>query len=288
LSPFAETWTVARTELTRTLRSPRAVVLLLVYATFTALTALVVGALTRGLDAQLDPAVAVEARSGLLGMLVGGDSEALRSLAELPLIVPLVFRVSLFFLPLYVTLIGFDQLSAEVGSKSVRYLVFRARRASILFGKFLAQAVVLLGLLLVVQLGVFIAGGVGRPIADPRAYGLDLVRFWGAGAALALAYLALSTLASALTTTPAGSLFCNIGLLLGFWALDVVGSRAAFLRRLGGTASWTESLRWLSPSAYASGLLGPASATLGSITAYAVFGGLFLVLAWATFRVRDL
>jgi hypothetical protein len=56
---------------------------------------------------------------------------------------------------------------------------------------------------------------------------------------------------------------------------------------LGGQASWTESLRWLSPSAYASGLLGPASATLGSVTAYAVFGALFLILAWATFRLRD-
>jgi ABC-2 type transport system permease protein len=278
---------VTRAELSRTLRSPRAVVLLLVYATFTALTALVVGALTRGLDAQLDPAAAVEARSGLLGILVGGDGEALRSLVELPLLVPLVFRVSLFFLPLYVTLIGFDQLSAEVGSKSVRYLVFRARRGSILFGKFLAQAVVLLGLLLVVEVGLFVAGGIGRPIADPAAYGSALFRFWAAGAALALAYLALSTLASALTTTPAGSLFCNIGLLLGFWALDVVGSRAALMQRLGGTASWTESLRWLSPSAYASGLLGPASATLGSVTAYAVFGALFLILAWATFRLRD-
>jgi ABC-2 type transport system permease protein len=263
------------------------VVLLLIYATFTALTALVVGALTRGLDTQLDPAAAVEARSGLLGMLVGGDSETLRSLSELPLLVPLVFRVTLFFLPLYVTLLGFDQLSAEVGSKSVRYLVFRSRRASILFGKFLAHALVLLGLLLVVEVGLFLVGGMGRPLPDPAAYGSALLRFWIAAAALALAYLALTTLASAVTTTPAGSLFCNIGLLLGLWVLDVVGSRAAFVHRLGGAASWMESLRWLSPSAYASGLLGPASATLGSITAYAVFGALFLAAAWATFRVRD-
>jgi ABC-2 type transport system permease protein len=287
LSALGETWTVTRAELTRTLRSARALVLLLVYATFTALAVLVVGALTRGLEAQMDPAAAVEARSGLLGMLVGGEGEALRNLSQLPLLVPLVFRATLFFLPLYVTLLGFDQLSAEVESRSVRYLVFRARRGSILFGKFLAQALVLLGLLLLVEVGLFLAGGAGRPIGDPPAYGAALLRFWVAAAALALAYLALTTLASAVTATPAGSLFCNVGLLLGFWVLDVVGSRAAFMHRMGGEASWMEGLRWLSPTAYASGLLGPNSVLLGCMGAYLLFGVLFLAAAWASFRVRD-
>jgi ABC-2 type transport system permease protein len=287
LSPLLETMSVTRTELLRTLRNARVLVLLLLFGTSTALVGLLVGLITRGLSSQ-DPEAAAAASAGILGFLVGGDGAAFQRLSELPLLVPVVFRITLFFVPLFIALLGYDQLSAEVSTGSIRYLAVRARRGSILAGKFLAQAVVMGVLLALVLLGLFAAGAGLRPGLDPVAYGAAAARFWVGGAALTFSYLGLTALASALTSGPGSSLLLNVGALIGFWLLDAVGGRATLLRHMGGPASWTEALRWLSPSAYASGVLGSSSALLTSAAAYGVFGAVFLAAAFAVFRVRDL
>lgn len=287
MSPLLETLAVTRTELLRTIRNARVLVLLLLFGTSTALIGLVVGLLTRGLDAQ-GPEAAAAASAGILGFLVGEDGAAFQRLSELPLLVPLVFRAALFFLPLFIALLGYDQLSAEVSTGSVRYLAVRARRGSILAGKFLAQAVILAVLLAVVLGGLFVAGAGLRPGLDPASYAAAAAHFWVGGVTFAFGYLALTTLSSALTSGPGSSLLLNVGALFGFWLLDAVGGRAALVHRMGGPASWTEPLRWLSPSAYASGVLGSSSALVTSAAAYAVFGAVFLAVAWAAFRARDL
>src|SRR6201989_1667812 len=138
LSPFLETMAVARTELLRTLRNARVRVLLPLCGTSTALIGLVVGLITRGLSSQ-DPEAAAAASAGILGFLVGQEGGGFQGLYELPPLVPVVFRITLFFVPLYVALLGYDQLSAEVATGSIRYLAVRARRGSIVAGKFLAQ-----------------------------------------------------------------------------------------------------------------------------------------------------
>ena len=287
MSPLLETMSVARTELLRTLRNARVLVLLLLFGTSTALVGLLVGLVTRGFSSQ-DPEAAAAASAGILGFLVGGDGAAFERLSELPLLVPVVFRITLFFVPLFIALLGYDQLSAEVSTGSIRYLAVRARRGSILAGKFLAQAVVMGVLLALVLVGLFAAGAGLRPGLDPVAYGAAAARFWVGGAALTFSYLALTTLASALTSGPGSSLLLNVGALIGFWLLDAVGGRAALLHRMGGPPSWTEALRWLSPSAYASGVLGSSSALATSAAAYGVFGAIFLAAAFAVFRLRDL
>ena len=278
---------VARTELLRTIRNARVLILLLLFATSTALVGLVVGLVTRGLDAQ-DPQTAAAASAGLLGFLVGGDLTALQRLSELPLLVPFVFRITLFFLPLFIALLGYDQLSAEVSTGSVRYLAVRARRGSILAGKFLAQALVMGVLLALVLAGLFVAGVGLKSGLDPVAYAAAAGRFWLGGASLAFAYLALTALSSAMTSGPGSSLLLNVGALFAFWVLDGIGGRAALVHEMGGPRSWTEALRWLSPSTYASGVLGSSSALLTSAAAYGTFGAVFLAVAWAVFRARDL
>lgn len=278
---------VSRTELLRTLRNARVLVLLLLFATSTALIGLLVALLTRGLDTQ-GPEAAAAASAGILGFLAGEDGAASQRLSELPLLVPLVFRVALFFLPLFIALLGYDQLSAELSTGSIRYLAVRGRRGSILAGKFLAQAVVLGVLLALVLVGLFVAGAGLRPGLDPLPYAEAAARFWVGGTAFAFGYLALTALSSAVTTGPGSSLLLNVGALFVFWLLDAIGGRAALMHRMGGPGSWTEGLRWLSPSAYASGLLGSSSALLTSAAAYAAFGTVFLAGAWAAFRVRDL
>ena len=278
---------MTRTELLRTIRNARVLVLLLLFGTSTAVIGLVVGLLTRGLDAQ-GPEAAAAASAGIIGFLVGEDGAAFQRLSELPLLVPLVFRAALFFLPLFIALLGYDQLSAEVSTGSVRYLAVRARRGSILGGKFLAQGLMMGALLALVLVGLFVAGAGLRPGLEPLPYAAAAARFWAGGAAFAFGYLALTCLSSALTSGPGSSLLLNVGALFGFWLLEAVGGRAALLHRMGGPASWTATLRWLSPSAYASGVLGSSTALLTSALAYGAFGAVFLAVAWAAFRARDL
>src|SRR5499425_2208095 len=239
LSPLVETMAVARTELLRTLRNARVLVLLLLFGTSTALVGLLVGLVTRGLSSQ-DPEAAAQASAGILGFLVGGDGAAFERLSELPLLVPVVFRITLFFVPLFIALLGYDQLSAEVSTGSIRYLAVRARRGSILAGKFLAQALVMGVLLALVVAGLFVAGVGLKSGLDPVTYAAAAVRFWLGGAALAFAYLALTALSSAMTTGPGSSLLLNVGALFGFWVLHGIGGRAELVHEMGGPASWTE------------------------------------------------
>ena len=46
-----------------------------------------------------------------------------------------VFKLTLCFVPLFIALMGFDQLAGEVGPKSIRYLVVRVKRSSIILGQ---------------------------------------------------------------------------------------------------------------------------------------------------------
>ena len=159
---------------------------------------------------------------------------------------------------------------------------------SILIGKFLAQALIMGVLLALVLVGLFAAGAGLRPGLEPLPYAAAAARFWVGGAAFAFSYLALTALSSAVTSGPGASLLLNVAALFGFWLLDAIGGRAALLHRVGAEASWTEALRWLSPSAYASGVLGSTTALLTSALAYGVFGAVFLAAGWAAFRIRDL
>jgi ABC-2 type transport system permease protein len=96
--------------------------------------------------------VAEEMRKGFLGFLVGGDQAMMEALAQCPCR-PGGLQGHPLFLPVYIALMGFDQVSGEVGPRSIRYLTVRARRSSLLLGKFLSQATVLLGLVLIIVPG---------------------------------------------------------------------------------------------------------------------------------------
>jgi ABC-2 type transport system permease protein len=295
LNGLNETAVIWSAECRRTVRSARVVVLLGLYSMFSALVLLVVGAITRALreqvDAQLTQAgadaeaatqVFEEMRKGFLGFLLGGDQAMIEALSQVPLVVMVVFKITLFFLPAYVAIMGFDQVSGEVGPRSIRYLTVRARRSSLLMGKFLAQATVLLGLVLIIDLAIFIFAWFTTPEFTLASFLLNLLKFWLAAVVFSLAYLALTTLCSSLFRSPAVSLVFNIFLLFGFWLVNLVGS-------LANPDNPLRYVRYLTPSHYANDLLHPGLLQFGvSGLAYAVFALLFLGSALYVLRARDL
>ncbi|MBJ6763872.1 ABC transporter permease subunit [Myxococcaceae bacterium JPH2] len=282
-------------ELRRAVRSGRVVVLLGLYSMFSALVLLVVGYATReiqaqvnaklaevGADAEASARAAEEMHKGMLGILTSNDAAMMEALSQVPLVVLIVFKVTLFFLPAYVALMGFDQLSGEVGPRSIRFLTVRARRSSVLTGKFLAQATLLVGLVLVVDLAIFIYARMTNPDFSAAMLVLNLVKFWLAAVVFSLAYVALTALCSSLFRLPAVSLVFNFVLLFVFWLMDTIGRGVADTNPM-------RFVRYLSPSYYAGNLLHPQLSEFGaSGAAYAAFALVFLLGAHGVLRARDL
>lgn len=293
LKEIAVIWSA---ETRRAIRSGRVVVLLGLYSMFSVLVLLIVGAIANAIRAQVEAklaasgdgaeaatAVSAELKKSFIGVLAGDDAALMDALSQVPLVVLIVFKVTLFFLPAYVALMGFDQLSGEVGTRSIRYLTVRARRASLLLGKFLVQASLLVGLVLVIDLGVFIYARLTNPDFTFAALGVNLVKFWLAAIVFSLSYVALTSFCSSLFRSPAVSLVFNFVLLFTFWLMDVVGAAAAASNKPLGF------IRYLSPSFYSGDLLNPRLSEFGvSGLAYAGFALLFLGGAYAVLRARDL
>jgi ABC-2 type transport system permease protein len=269
--------------------SARAVVLLGMYGLFSLLVLLILGSISRALQGQLknfdkagDPAALEaysQARQGVVGLLFSSDPAFLEALQHVPLVVLIVFKVTLFFLPAYVALMGFDQISGELATRSIRYLTIRAQRSSVLFGKFLAQSILLVGMLLLVDLGIFVYAKLTNDDFPFGSAASALLRFWVAAAVFSLAYVALTSLCSALFRSPALSLVINFLALFSFWLLDALGR---------APSSWTW-IRFASPSHYATDLLHSALGPFAiSVAAYAAFALAFLGGAYAVIRSRDL
>lgn len=290
---------ISRAELGRAVRSGRVVVLLGMYALFSLLALLGVGGFISfvrgqlqqqtGSDAAAAEALNAQLSDSLMGIAIGDAAAASGGMSALPVVVLIVFRITLFFLPVYVALMGFDQLAGEMAPRSIRYLVVRARRESILSGKFLVQAGLLIGLVLVVDLCITIYALIVEPDFPLGAAVPGLVKLWLAASIFSLAYVALTALCSAVTRSPAVSLALNFLLLLMFWLADAIGSgRAALAKVAGEEAPATAMLRYLSPSHYSTGLLDPdLSNFMVAVGAYAAFASLFMALALLALRVRD-
>lgn len=296
LDGLKETLVIWSAELRRAVRSGRAVVLLGLYSMFSALVLLVVGWIANevraavnkqlegsGMDAAEAAAkVSEEARNGFLRFFLSDDAAMLEALAQVPLEVLIVFEITLVFLPAYVVLMGFDQISGEVGPRSMRYLTVRARRSSVLLGKFLAQAALLVGLVLIIDLAIFIYARIMNPDFGFGVLAVNLLKFWLAAIVFSLAYVALTTLCSSLFRSPAVSLVFNFIMLFVFWLMHTIGRAVADENPL-------RFLRFLSPSNYADNLLHPRVAEFAvSGAAYAGFATLFLGAAYAILRARDL
>jgi ABC-2 type transport system permease protein len=286
LERLSEIKTIWRAELQRALRSSRIIVLLALYALFSLLVLLIVGTISNAFAQKLadsggDPQAAFgEGRDAILALLFsGGDLAIVDALKKLPMVVLITFKATLFFLPAYVALMGFDQLSGDVANRSIRYLAIRAGRVSILLGKALSQATLLLGLVMAVDFGMFAYAKITNPGFQTSTLGAGLLKFWLAAIVFSSAYIALTSLCSALARSPAVSLLLNLLALIGFWLLDVIGA----------TDPSRAMLRYLSPYHYSSALLHPNFATFAAgVGTYAAFALIFLGGAYLVLRARDL
>lgn len=286
MSPFRETLIVFQHEMKRSLRSAKTLVLLILYALATLISGMVFIAATRGLQDKLNeslkgqelpPEALMQMKLGGLSAIFGKDEEQLKYLASMPLIVIFFAWFALFFLPLLTALIGFDQVSGELQTRSIRFVSLRSRRGSLLAGKVLSQLALLFGLTAIMNLAIF--GYAALSIKDfPVGAGFAaMARFWALTLVYATTYVGVATLCSCLFKTPVFSFLTAVAYLFLTWVLALL----AHLQNFG----W---LNYALPSHYQDGFFkADTMAVLGSVGALCGFAALFLGLAYLALRTRD-
>lgn len=315
-----------RGELIRSLKSGRAAVLLLLFLLFTSLLLAFAGFFSYTVTASqerkfdeeianspykddLDPKKVAEQRekatsgtgSGFkkfaINNLFAEDDAALAEmLLALPFGLLIVFKLTLIFLPLFITLMGFDQISGEISTKSIRYLAVRVRRSSLVVGKFLAQASVLALLTLisvVLMVAVFL-------FVDPDfTFGKAAVTFlklWLVSLVFSLAYSALASTCSSMFKQPAVSLVVNMIMLFVIWFVALVGNLFQIpgqaVSGMSISSYKTETVaayvRYLSVWNYSGDLIHPSWQRFGAAgAAHLGFAIMFLAASYLVLRARD-
>ena len=207
-------------------------------------------------------------RKGQVDMLkaaydsTGDHAEAIANyLADCPLVLWVLFKGTLVFLPLLVLLVGYDQIAGEVQHRTIRYLTGRAHRGSLVFGKAIGIWIVVSIMVLVLHATVW-----ALMMAKGSA-GMGVILSWGLRMAVfcmfyAWAYAGITSLFSSIFRTPVVSLFVGAGILFGM-----------FLARLAlSIFESTQKAAWLFPPTYEDLLVSPDP--LRSI------GGLGLLIVW--------
>jgi ABC-2 type transport system permease protein len=310
LDDIREIKEIWRGEIGRALKGGRVIVLLILFLLFTGLALTIVGSINHQLNSQVDQAVAagqidaaaaakqaIEGRKKFLSTFFTDDDRLLDFLSAMPLVLFVVFKLTMVFTPLFIALMSFDQISGEIGPKSIRYLVVRVKRSSILIGKFAAQATLASGLLVLSTVLMVVVAKVLNADFTVSAAILVGLKLCAVLVVFAMAYLGLSSLCSAVTKQSGVSLVLNVILLFVIWSMAFIGN----LVRLPGeeaafgslaslkTESWVGYMRYGSVWNFGQDLLHPEPARfLSAAMVHLGFALLFLGLAHMALRRRDL
>jgi hypothetical protein len=231
--------------------------------------------LLSGMLNGLTPEQSAEAQKQIILKMGDGDEALGEALSKAPGALLGAFKVTIWFGPALVALLGFDAISGELQNRTVRYWTIRTRRASYYVGKVLGLWAVVSALTLLVQLltwGVLIARGesVGAIVEwGPRLWALTLP--------LSLVWCAIAQLVGSQFRAPILSLLMTFGSFFVLWI--------AYL--LGATGK-VPALVYLYPNAYDTWLLHPhpdrlfggLAICLGSAAVYTIAGA-------AIFTQRD-
>lgn len=305
MEDFQEIGAIWRGETRRALKSGRVLVLLILFLLFVGLALTIGAGLSRmaesitmgGAPSSATAAEDTGSRKQILQRLITDDPAMLDSLAAIPLLLLGVFKITLRFLPLFIALMGFDQLSGDVGNKSIRYLVVRVKRSSIILGKLLSQMTLFALLMSLCTVLMVMVTKILNPLFAPADVALWTGKLILSSLVLALAYLSLTALLSALVKQGGVSLVLNIIALFVIWFIALVGGWFRFPGEevVPGTLSMVkpESLwayfRYTSVWQYGDDLLHPHwGRFLTAALVHVGFGLVFLGLAHLALRRRDL
>ncbi|MFI5297776.1 MAG: ABC transporter permease [Polyangiales bacterium] len=284
MNPLSEITLLVTRELRRNFRSAKGLILLALCVLMAAGAAMVL--------VNLEHSAADLARRGHRGsgvalsvggieatrkMLESAYSEAVADrLAAVPRIVLTMMMGATFFAPLFVALLSFDSVSAELQFRSVRYWTVRMRRGSFFLGKVAGVFLVAATATLVAQAiawSIAIVRG-GTDVADTLRWGLIL---WATILPILLAWCSMAVFVSALFRAPIVALMTNFACNVALWVCWVSSVR---------DHQW---LRWVYPNHADSFLLSGDPIDLATgVGACLAFAAAFWVGGVVIFQKRDL
>lgn len=242
----------------------------------------VIGAVEMAQQTGVSSEEMIGASERVVGYLSSMSSEQVAYLTRSkPAVISGFLAVLFLITPAMAILGGFNQLSGDIGSKGLRYLVQRTERSNLFFGRLIGayvQALLVFALVFaIVTLYV---------IAKIKLYPAGDVVLWMLGgylrmAVLLLPYLALCAWISAAIDAPFGAL--TVGLVV----IGFVPILAWFAGRSNETAGTV--IGFLMPGGFKWWLLHPSVPTiLGGVAVMLGFTAAFTWLGWRHFENRDL
>lgn len=276
---------VAGFDLRESLRTRRALVLVLLYVLIASAASYIyvrivatiddTAALAGG-DAAAMSAMKDEGYGAMLLFFAGGDATLANHLATYPAMVLIFAWTSLAFLPWFIALTSYDQIAGELHLRTIRYAALRTTRAAYVSGKLLGQAALVAGVAALGMLPVVLIGAIWLPNFAVLATVTALLSTWPITVVCALGFLGVVSLASQLTRTPGTARAAAVGLLLIVWIFSLQSGVYAWL---GVLSPW-----YWKPGLYHPGLAERAIAVAGCL---ALCVG-YTALGYLRFRRRDL
>ena len=258
MNPLREISLVAGRELSRTLRSVKGLALLVLAL----LGAVLLSSLASALDDVGGSAVDVTMRASAYRAMYG-DAEVAQRLARAPALLVTVDFAATGLAPLFVLLVGFDAVAADLQHRTLRFFTVRTRRSSYYVGKVLGLFAVVATISTLTHLvawGVLIARGLLTFEAMLSWGPLLLVSLMP----IALAWSALAVLFSSLFRQP------FLALIFGFVGYVSLAIAQAWL-------SHAKLPALVYPSSFDRWLLHPSPAN--ALTGLALSVGFALVLS---------
>jgi ABC-type transport system involved in multi-copper enzyme maturation permease subunit len=239
-NPLRSAIKVAGHELADSIRSRRAIVLLILYFAGSIAGTLIFIKILHEVESQVVKAMGLDPAKNPGGVTatlwqsqpfreivvhLSGDRELAEELLRIPPLALYYGWLSFTFAPLLVVLTAAPRIAEEIWSGSVRFALFRTSRAAWCSGKYIGQACQLLLALLLSALGAWLVGFIRMDHFDGAATALAMTIFAVKAWVYCLAFLGLATGISQFFSSP------NVATAMGFIGVVVLGI-------LGGVSSF--------------------------------------------------
>jgi ABC-type transport system involved in multi-copper enzyme maturation permease subunit len=195
--------------------------------------------------------------NGLQAMYDGveGKDEIVRYLLKMPEPLIAYYPMATFFVGMLIFVWGFDAIAGDVQYRTIRYVTLRARRPSLVIGRWLALwlSSVIANLLVsaVLWLGLVVKGGF--EVGVVAEYGF---RVLAASSVFSLWYAALTIFCSSLYRTPVLGLLTTLGISVGLYVVKGLSS-------ISTMPEWVKALHKALPGSWDDLLLSPAFSQWG-------------------------
>ncbi len=201
-------------------------------------------------------------------------------LEKKPALLSAIFLVLIFGMPFVISFLAYNQVSGDVQSHGLRYLLLRTERSNIYFGRFLGTVAFSTIVMAVIIAAITFYLGMKTRIYPPLA--LAGWAAWGfvALAILMVPYIAVCSLISVSVDSPLLSLVVAKLVIAGVLFISILGSYA-----------WApvKYLKYALPWGWQCNLLHPEPARwLGAFAACLAYTAVFLMLGYYRFERRDL